>query len=85
MPTIRNHALELTVADDGAAALRNLGSAKLPVPVHADWYAVPMTALVYHDSMIHDWWEVHNYNNPNHRNQFGSASVRFPQGGGLRG
>ena len=23
---------------------------------------VPMTMLVYHDSCLHDWWEVHNYN-----------------------
>ncbi len=23
---------------------------------------VPMTMLVFHDSCIHDWWEVHNYN-----------------------
>ena len=24
---------------------------------------VPLTMLVYHDSIIHSWWEVHNYNN----------------------
>lgn len=23
---------------------------------------VPLTGLVYHDSIIHSWWEVHNYN-----------------------
>jgi hypothetical protein len=23
---------------------------------------VPMTSLVLHDSCLHDWWEVHNYN-----------------------
>ena len=23
---------------------------------------VPMTALVFHDSCVHDWWELHNYN-----------------------
>ena len=23
---------------------------------------VPMTMLVFHDSCIHDWWELHNYN-----------------------
>jgi len=23
---------------------------------------VPMTLLVFHDSCIHDWWELHNYN-----------------------
>lgn len=23
---------------------------------------LPMTMLVYHDSCVHDWWELHNYN-----------------------
>jgi hypothetical protein len=23
---------------------------------------IPLTMLVLHDSCLHDWWEVHNYN-----------------------
>jgi hypothetical protein len=29
---------------------------------YADFIPVPLTMLVLHDSVIHDWWEVHNYN-----------------------
>lgn len=29
----------------------------------AAFWTVPMTMLVYHDSAVHDWWELHNYNN----------------------
>jgi len=36
-----------------------------------EYAVVPMTMLVYHDSAIHTWWEVDNYNNPEHRTQFG--------------
>jgi hypothetical protein len=38
--------------------------------------------LVYHDSCVHDWWEVDNYNNPHHRNQGQRGKVHFPLGGG---
>jgi hypothetical protein len=41
----------------------DIGSVKIPQPVHAHWYTVPLTSLVFHDSCIHDWWEVDNYNN----------------------
>jgi len=61
----------------------DIGSVKIPVPVHADWYTVPMTSLVYHDSCIHDWWEVDNYNNPHHRNQGDRDKGYFPIGGGF--
>ena len=27
------------------------------------FWPIPLTMLVYHDSMIHSWWEPHNYNN----------------------
>jgi len=38
----------------------------------ANCVPVPMTMLVFHDSCIHDWWELHNYNaNPG----FGLAAV----------
>lgn len=39
---------------------------------------VPLTMLVYHDSMIHSWWEVHNYNS----NYFGRCDLPFYQYGG---
>jgi hypothetical protein len=61
----------------------DIGSVKIPVPVHPDWYTVPMTSLVYHDSCIHDWWEVDNYNNPHHCNQGSRDKSYFPLGGGF--
>jgi len=39
--------------------------------LEGEYAVVPMTMLVYHDSAIHTWWEVDNYNNPEHRTQFG--------------
>jgi hypothetical protein len=41
----------------------DLGSVKA-WPQYGPWpfWPVPLTMLVYHDSMIHSWWEVHSYN-----------------------
>ena len=76
----------LVVSSEGfwghAAPSYDIGSVKIALPVHENWYAVPMTALVYHDSMIHDWWEVDNYNNPHHRSQGNREKRYFPLGGG---
>ncbi|WP_135547905.1 glycoside hydrolase family protein [Paenibacillus cymbidii] len=45
----------------------DIGSVKaLPLYGHWPFWPIPLTMLVYHDSMIHSWWEVHNYNNPWH-------------------
>jgi hypothetical protein len=41
-----------------------------------------MTSLVFHDALVHDWWEVDNYNNPHHRSQHGREKAYFPLGGG---
>ena len=43
----------------------DLGSVKA-WPQYGPWpfWPIPLTMLVYHDSMIHSWWEVHNYNSP---------------------
>lgn len=43
----------------------DLGSVKA-WPQYSPWpfWPVPLTMLVYHDSLIHSWWEVHNYNSP---------------------
>ncbi len=60
----------------------DIGSVKIAQAVHADYYTVPMTSLVYHDSLVHDWWEVDNYNNPHHRSQGGRGKRYFPLGGG---
>jgi hypothetical protein len=59
----------------------DLGSVKA-WPQYGPWpfWPVPLTMLVYHDSMIHSWWEVHNYNSP----WFGRTrwAERFEYGGG---
>lgn len=49
--------------NDALATAYDLGTTKLlPSFGGSAWWTVPMTMLVYHDSMIHDWWEVHSYN-----------------------
>ena len=41
----------------------DIGSTKLfPQSGNAPFIPIPMTMLVFHDSNIHDWWEVCNYN-----------------------
>ena len=48
---------------DILADVHDIGTTKLlPAFGEAAFWTVPMTMLVYHDSIIHDWWEVHNYN-----------------------
>jgi hypothetical protein len=59
----------------------DMGSVKA-WPNYGPWpfWPVPLTMLVYHDSMLHTWWEVHNYNNPWHgRTQW---PAQFEYGGG---
>ena len=53
----------------------DLGSVKA-WPQYGPWpfWPVPLTMLVYHDSLIHSWWEVHNYNSP----WFGRTRVVSP-------
>ena len=76
----------LVVSSEGywgwAAPHYDIGSVKIATPVHDDYYIVPMTSLVYHDSLTHDWWEVDNYNNPHHRSQGQRGKRYFPLGGG---
>jgi len=76
----------LVVSSEGfwghASPSYDIGSVKIALPVHADWFTVPMTSLVYHDSLVHDWWEVDNYNNPHHRTQGNRGRAYFPLGGG---
>jgi hypothetical protein len=58
----------------------DLGSVKA-WPQYGPWcfWPVPLTGLVYHDSIMHTWWEVHNYNSPYFCHTRGD---RFQNGGG---
>ncbi|NLO82862.1 MAG: hypothetical protein GX094_07380 [Clostridiales bacterium] len=42
------------------------------------YWPIPLTMLVYHDSMIHTWWEPHNYNSRYHARDTG----KYQYGGG---
>ena len=68
--------------NDAYAMEQDLGSVKA-WPQYGPWpfWPIPLTMLVYHDSIIHAWWEVHNYNSP----WFGrtrAAHPFFQYGGG---
>ena len=49
--------------DDLFSMEYDIGSVKA-WPQYGPWafWPVPLTGLVYHDSIMHSWWEVHNYN-----------------------
>jgi hypothetical protein len=49
-------------------------------PQYGPWefWPVPLTMLVYHDSMIHTWWEAHAYND----DHFGRDRAKYQYGGG---
>src|SRR5690606_31143234 len=49
--------------NDMYAEIYDIGLVKA-FPMFSNWpfWPIPLTSLVYHDSMIHSWWEVHNYN-----------------------
>jgi len=57
----------------------DLGSSKA-WPRFGSWefWPVPLTMLVYHDSMTHTWWEMHNYN----YSYFGSDAGTHQYGSG---
>lgn len=57
----------------------DIGTTKLPPAFgSAEYWTVPMTLLVYHDSAIHDWWEMHSYN------AHASGAFNFPTRFGLK-
>ncbi len=60
----------------------DLGSVKA-WPQYGPWgfWPIPLTSLVYHDSMIHSWWEVHNYNAPYFNGM--PETDMFEYGGGM--
>ena len=57
----------------------DIGSVKA-WPQYGPWpfWPVPLTGLVYHDSIMHSWWEVHNYNN----DHFNRLNGHYEYGGG---
>jgi len=59
----RGRAVSSEGFNDAYSADYDLGSVKaLPRYGERPFWPVPLTGLVYHDSLIHSWWEVHNYN-----------------------
>jgi len=62
--TVGNRVVSSEGFGDHYAAWYDVGSTKLMPSADVESVAVPlpMTMLVFHDSCIHDWWEVHNYN-----------------------
>jgi hypothetical protein len=67
--------------NDAYSVELDMGSVKA-WPNYGPWpfWPVPLTMLVYHDSMLHTWWEVHNYNNPWHGRTRGPQHYEY--GGG---
>ena len=68
--------------NDAYAMEYDLGSVKA-LPQYGPWpfWPVPLTMLVYHDSLIHSWWEIHSYNNP-WRGRTSMLQNLFAYGGG---
>jgi hypothetical protein len=68
--------------NDAYATELDFGSVKA-WPQYGPWpfWPVPLTMLVYHDSMIHSWWEINNYNNP-WRGRTSMLDNLFEYGGG---
>ena len=68
--------------NDAYALDYDLGSVKA-LPQYGPWpfWPVPLTMLVYHDSLIHSWWEIHSYNNP-WRGRMSMLQNLFAYGGG---
>ncbi|KPK63518.1 MAG: hypothetical protein AMK73_05125 [Planctomycetes bacterium SM23_32] len=62
--TVGNRIVSSEGFNDYYAGWYDIGSTKMmpPMPWDPACAPVPMTMLVFHDSCIHDWWELHNYN-----------------------
>ena len=54
----------------------------LPAWGDRDWWTVPLTSIIYHDSAMHVWWECDSYNNPHHQTQGRRDTHAAPSGGG---
>jgi len=59
----RNNAVSSENFNDLFSKEYDLGSVKA-WPQFGPWtfWPVPLTSLVFHDSILHSWWEPHNYN-----------------------
>jgi len=62
--TVGNRVVSSEGFNDYYAGYYDIGSTKMMPPRTWDpsCVPIPMTMLVFHDSCIHDWWELHNYN-----------------------
>lgn len=63
--TVGNRIVSSEGFADEYAPVYDIGSTKIMPPRSAQnrhCMPVPMTMLVFHDSVVHDWWELHNYN-----------------------
>lgn len=61
----------------------DIGSAKVwPMYGPMFFWPIPLTMLVYHDSILHTWWEVHNYNGYKSRLLYVLNVNYFQYGGG---
>jgi len=82
---LADHARGLVVSsesfNDAYSRELDIGSVKA-WPQYGPWpfWPIPLTMLVYHDSMIHSWWEVHSYNNAGFGRTRGAG--HFEYGGG---
>lgn len=61
--TVGNRIVSSEGFSDYYASAYDIGSTKIVSPLlSTGCMPVPMTMLVFHDSCLHDWWELHNYN-----------------------
>jgi hypothetical protein len=62
--TVGNRVVSSEGFADHYATCYDIGTTKMmpPRPWNPASAPIPMTMLVLHDSCVHDWWELHNYN-----------------------
>ncbi len=62
--TVGNRIVSSEGFNDYYAGWYDIGSTKIMPPETWDpgCVPIPMTMLVFHDCCVHDWWELHNYN-----------------------
>ncbi len=61
---VKSRAVSSECFNDNYSLEYDLGSVKA-WPQYGPWefWPIPLTMLVFHDSIMHTWWEPHNYNN----------------------
>jgi hypothetical protein len=80
-PAKRKNAVSSENFNDLFSLEYDLGSVKA-WPQYGPWtfWPVPLTSLVFHDSIIHSWWEPHNYNSGHFSRSVGPNLLEY--GGG---